>query len=335
MLLLANCVNKEASKPGSETQHSQENSSEESIIKSREGEWSETGNYYFNDRYYLRTPDYEELLVVKKIKQLIIAEENPITDISFLENISQLERLSIRNGENIEGFEPLQYLQDLESLSIDSIGDDAIDISPVTHLRKLKYLDIDFKGTIKNIEAIYELTNLKELTLHHRNRNNNGFIINTNGIQYLSELETLTIISSSEIDLTYIGRLPNLDYLQLWSDYVTNINKLKNPELQTFWVCADTMRIKHTINLDWLVPLSNLRNLTIIRANIINVRSLLQLSNLQEIEFLGTPFDPMALLESKSIKKIIINDVDYENFPVEVFEKRGITIGSNYTGDEK
>jgi hypothetical protein len=223
------------------------------------------------------------------------------------------------------------------------------DISYIENMKNLKMLDIRiFNYTINhklvisdeiNFEPIGKLSNLEDLRIFCGNRIDTKFLIT------LLNLKELTISTESEIDLVDIGKLPNLESLAIYHyKYVNNISSLKNPQLKRLVLMNGNRHIigdysklfieenaEQELNFDWLLKLNNLEEIVIHDMKINDVRSLLKLPNLKSLEIEDINVDIlMPLLESNTLKEICIEPEYYYDFPKEIFEERGITIGKSW-----
>jgi hypothetical protein len=282
---------------------------------------------------------FDELISLLNIGSLAIIK-NPTDNFIFIEgknimslkNFPQLKRLDIRNCDNIENLDILKHLPNLERLEINATKN--IDLSPIKNLENLKMLFFSTDQKIENIRPIFELDNLEYMNLRI---NNNEQIIYTKDIS-LPKLKTLTILSSSPIDLTYIGLLPALNELYIYpvSNGILDISKLINPELKELYFHWSEGNIQNNFNIDWLQNLTQLKSLGLSYIeNINNVEVLLKFPYLETVEFFHAFVDIMPLAESSTIKRIIIDDVYYDNIPIEIFKKHGIEVIGQYTGTDR
>ena len=287
---------------------------------------------------------FDELISLLNIESLSIIEGLRYNsffiedkNIMHLKNFPQLKTLDIRSCDNIENLDILKYLTNLERLEINATKN--IDLSPIKNLENLKMLFFSTDQKLENIRPIFELENLEYLYLHNRY---NEQIIDTKDIS-LPKLKDLSI-TSPQIDLTYIGMLPALNKMRIFSDSkngILDISKLRNPELENLtigWLSRywSEGKVLYNFNLDWLQNLKQLKSLELYGVkNIYNIEALLKFPHLEAVGFPYTFADIMPLAKSSTIKRIVIDDVYYDNIPMEIFEKRGIELISNYTGDGK
>ena len=320
----------------------------------------ECGNWItlVSNSFYLQNPNIDGLIRIGGIvEELFISSNPPIEDISFLENLTQLKLLRIDWHSRINNFEPLKYLKNLESLilfdiindfdvflyldnlrrlSMDNMlndqipSDQIIDISPIKNLNNLNFLHFRSQSNFVNRESIFELSSLEELRLYLCE-----YDFDISNISYLHNLKDLILFSPAVIDMARVGSLQNLRKASINASGFTNLYNFNIHTLEELSIGTTSPmmeKIDSEIDLGELLNLPNLRKLSIENFNVTNVRRLLEMANLEEVRFLGTLFDPMDILESETIKTIYVNDVDFNNFPTEIFRDRGISVRSSFTG---
>ena len=320
----------------------------------------ECGNWItlVSNSFHLQNPNIDGLIRIGGIvEQLFISSYPPIEDISFLENFTQLKLLRIDWRSRINNFEPLKYLKNLESLILFNIindfdvflylnnlrrlfmenmlndqipSDQIIDISPIKNLNNLNFLHFRSQSNFVNRESIFELSSLEELRLYLCE-----YDFDISNISYLHNLKDLILFSPAVIDMARIGSLQNLRKASINASGFTNLYNFNIHTLEELSIGTTSPmieKIDSEIDLGELLNLPNLRKLSIRNLNVTNVRRLLEMANLEEVRFLGTLFDPMDILESETIKTIYVNDVDFNNFPTEIFRDRGISVRSSFTG---
>lgn len=320
------------------------------------------GNSYDPDSnsFWLDTPYIEGLVLLQdRVENLRIYRGNPISDITFLENFTQLKFLEIYDETNIENIEslkylhnletlflsgkienmePLQYLQNLTNLEVSAIvnlDDKIIDISPLGNLINLNRIRLYYNTKIKNAESIFELVNLEDLFLQ-----TNEYTLDLRNISSLSKLKELHIYSPAEIDLTNVGTLPELKRLSIGSTKIINMINLRNPELErldfhTWWGYPGEFK------LDGLHNLEKLMSLNITHIDIYDVSPLLKIPNLLSVSFTDNFVDITPLMESNTIKNITVYTY-YKNTPkykeisehtLNIFKEKGIEVWFTNGGD--
>ena len=140
-----------------------------------------------------------------------------VQDFSPLQNLTKLQRLMIYKGYSIEGstsLEGLKSLTNLRELTINLWDDEAlsVDLSPLTGLTKLQYLDLEIQSNgsgpaATNLSALGNLTDLRNLVLHIDN------ITDLSPLRNLKKLQTLEVSTGNQetiTDWSPVDHVPNV-----------------------------------------------------------------------------------------------------------------------------
>lgn len=136
-----------------------------------------------------------------------------VKNLTPLQNLTQLQILSVQNGGSIEGadssLEPLRNLTNLTELEIrlqDYQNDTlSVDLSPLSGLTKLQSLEVDALNSgswenpvpsVTNLTALEGLENLRSLTLQFRN------VSDISPLRNLKNLQSITIYDGGSIRIT-------------------------------------------------------------------------------------------------------------------------------------
>jgi Leucine-rich repeat (LRR) protein len=281
-----------------------------------------------------------------------------VFDLKPLSKLVNLEYLGLGSRENDNyGFDisSFKYLSNLKELCISGKAVYLENLEPLKYLTNLEYLDLSLNG--HDISSIGNLENIKNLRIYNEPSNGIkikpiGKLINIVNAQFfytgsdytdenifenLSKLEYLDIYTMDEISLDYIGNLPELRTLKINSSNKINItNVLKNPKLEYIQLISNSMEI---LDLNLFKNLNNLDRLFIRGLNITDVRPLLNLSSIRDIELFDiSNVDVISdadiflpLLESKTIENIRIGNEYFNIFSVELFRQHGIHV--HFPGD--
>jgi hypothetical protein len=162
--------------------------------------------------YIDHSPDLEVIMDLQNyIEQISICTGESysatITNISFLEHLPQLKRLSIQNGKEIETFEPLKYLVSLEELYIEDGYKGTFDCSILNNLKNLKSLTL-LVDNLSNRETIFNLPNLDKIWLCDYAKNS-GLAFNHepgkyNILQYRANIRTEPSRNSDVLALLHL-----------------------------------------------------------------------------------------------------------------------------------
>jgi internalin A len=113
--------------------------------------------------------------------------------------------LALKN--NITSIKGIEHCTNLKYLLLCLQG--ITDLTPLSNLTKLEYLDLSSNRTVSDISPIYNLTNLKELVLY------SNPIKDISGIGKLTNLKKLDLIFTRVEDISSLKSLTNLEFLQL------------------------------------------------------------------------------------------------------------------------
>ena len=148
------------------------------------------------------------------------------TDITGIENFTNLETLRITGVSTITDISPIANLKKLKTLEL--TGSKVEDISPIAELTNLTELEL-YDNQIKDITPIAGLTNLTKLSLQKNQ---------ISDISPLSNLNKLTILKmwNNQIkDMSVISRLTNLTELWLGNNKISDISPLRSLDLRKMY----------------------------------------------------------------------------------------------------
>ena len=184
--------------------------------------------------------------------------------LSYKEGALNVDELQLTDSLPSPGFHIKNYkikiLKGIEyctNLTYLALGLESItDLTPLSNLSKLEYLNLNQNYTIEDISPIYNLVNLK----------------------------TLIIYSNPIKDISWLGNLTNLTYLDILDIPISDISSLSNlVNLETLY--ASGVGVK--VNFNSIEPLKNLTKLIkldIAGRGITNIRPLENLTNLILLE---------------------------------------------------
>ena len=161
------------------------------------------------------------------------------------------------------------------------------DISPLTGLTELQYLDLDI-NSVSDISALAGLTNLIELCLV------GNPITDISALAGLTNLEKLSLGSDSISDISALAGLTNLKKLLLGSDSISDISPLAElPHLEELSLGSDS--------LSDISPLAELINLTRLKLGGIlgsDISPLARLTDLTELELGNNSISDISAVSS-------------------------------------
>ncbi|MDM5373778.1 NEAT domain-containing protein [Bacillus bombysepticus] len=188
----------------------------------------------------------------------------PITKKDLL----QIKTLSIYSGKGINKITGLEYMTNLEKLTLRESN--VKDISAISKLRGLKYVDLT-SNSIESIHPIEQLENINMLFL----RDNK--ISDLTPLSKMKKIKTLDLIGNNIKDIQPLFTVSTMKQLYLANNQIsdlTGIDRLDNVEL--LWIGNNKIN-----NVESISKMSNLIELEISDSEIKDISSLSQLGNLQ------------------------------------------------------
>jgi len=149
------------------------------------------------------------------------------------------------------------------------------DLTPLTNLIKLEYLDLNQNYTIEDITALANLVNLEKLILY----------------------------SNPVKDISVLGNLKNLKELWLWFTPITNLSSLSSlSNLEILYLSG----VGEGITFESIEPLRNLLNLKQLELSGGNITDITPLENLTELILLDVNYNNLTAISPVSkMKKLI------------------------------
>ncbi|MCL2018497.1 MAG: leucine-rich repeat domain-containing protein [Oscillospiraceae bacterium] len=222
---------------------------------------------------------------------------NQISNISLLENLTDLEELNLSSN-LISDISPISELVALKDLRLfdNRITDLTIidtsesgQITTITPLSGLTDLEVLILGSnqITEISSLRTLTNLTWLNLHDNQ------ITQISPLGELTNLETLSLGNNQISDITVLGELVNLTELFLGNNPITDISPLEKLTYLTELYLADNAIID-------ISPLGELKHLLILNLNnnlISDISPFAGLTNVRELYLHSNEITDIASLE--------------------------------------
>ncbi|MED4686887.1 LPXTG-motif cell wall-anchored protein [Bacillus sp. RC145] len=184
------------------------------------------------------------------------------------EDLLQIKTLSIYSGEGINEIAGLEYMTNLEKLTLRESN--VTDISVISGLRHLKYLDLS-SSPIESIQPVSKLENLDMLFL----RDNK--IADLTPLSQMKKIKILDLIGNNIKDLTPLFTVLSLEEVYLANNQISNlsgIEKLKNVNL--LWIGNNKIS-----DIEPISKMSNLIELEIADSEIKDISSLSKLVKIQ------------------------------------------------------
>ncbi|MEC2501504.1 NEAT domain-containing protein [Bacillus cereus] len=231
----------------------------------------------------------------------------PITKKDLL----QIKTLSIYSGKGINKITGLEYMTNLEKLTLRESN--VKDISAISKLRGLKYVDLT-SNSIESIHPIEQLENINMLFL----RDNK--ISDFTPLSKMKKIKTLDLIGNNIKDIQPLFTLSTMKQLYLANNQIsdlTGIDRLNNVEL--LWIGNNKIN-----NVESISKMSNLIELEISDSEIKDISPLSQLGNLQVLnleENYISDISPLSTLTNLHEINLGANEI-FDVRPVEELGKR-------------
>lgn len=200
---------------------------------------------YFSqvDTLVIQNCQVENLLFLKgqsQLRVIMMSDNEFLTSLSGIEQLQNLESLSVINSSALQYIDPVSRLSNLRTLRI-SGNRSLVNLSGIENISGLDVLEVTGNDTLRRIDEIKKFKNLGTLIISDKNfRNLSDYqnlytldsleiyhdIENLAGIQKMSKLYSLAITFNSKLkDLTELQKLSNLHVLNLASN--DNLESLK------------------------------------------------------------------------------------------------------------
>lgn len=152
----------------------------------------------------------DDLLLVEGIRK--------IKDISFLQNLTSLESLSLWQ-QQIEDITPLKNLVNLRELGLSK--NEIADISVLANLTKLDHLELN-ENKVHDISALSQLYNLESVNLQDNQ------IDSIDALKGLSGMRSLDVSDNQLQDINAVKYMPKIYELRVVSNQLTDIEVVTN-----------------------------------------------------------------------------------------------------------
>ncbi|MBQ9983565.1 MAG: leucine-rich repeat domain-containing protein [Lachnospiraceae bacterium] len=195
-----------------------------------------------------------------------------VSDVSFMQSLTGLKTLYLK-GADCNTFDVFASLQNLEYLQIGSVYGDLDNLNMLTHLSKLKVLDMSGMTVYGNVEAIFSIASLEEINI-----NDCSFGLNFDAIPEHANLKKLHMNRLrlwENIMVQYDGAFTYVDYDDV--ELVDNIDVVKKfGNLEELYLQGNKLT-----NISFVESLPNLKKLDITNNYVTDLRPLQQLSQFE------------------------------------------------------
>ncbi len=211
--------------------------------------------------------DLADIKNISSIEALDLSNNQYITDIEPLSQLSSLQVLSLANT-NVTDLSPIRNLTELVELDLSNTNVD--DISALKYSDKLTKLKLD-RTPVSDISVLERMTRLEHLDISKTLVTDFNVLSNQVALKYLN-LEATQIANLSPID-----SLTNLSEVNASRSLVQNVSPLRGLKNLT------VLRLDST-QVSFIKPLSELVNLRILHVNQTMITDLSALQDLPNIE---------------------------------------------------
>jgi len=253
---------------------------------------SELGNLEYLSLGFNNISDAGSIANLTQLKKLYLSNNQPL-NYSFLEKLSDLQELYLPAPEDLD-ISAIRYLTNLEILGLEKpmylsttkkeeYLNSFLDISPVSDLQNLRVLELFYDFPISGLDQTY-INNLEKLTVLRESFNDKNF-----DLAFLKSAENLK-------ELFLAG--PVKSYKPI--SYLKNLNKLN------FYGDRDGL----IENIDFLYPLTSLKELYISRAKLDDISGLNGLVNLEILDLSRCNLSNIdGLIELKGLRKLKVLNI--------------------------
>ena len=240
------------------------------------------------------TPPFTQAEILRLTR--LHAIEKGIVNVQGLEFAVNLTELDLA-GNPVKEISPLQGLMNLTRLGLGYTSISDSDISPLSALTALTYLDLG-GNQISDISPLSELTNLRKLDLPDNQ------ISDLSPLTDLISLRDINLINNPLSDLRPLSNLTNLEVLDISYGKVSDVSPLAGLENLPVLIMPRALRavVREELGLSNVVPLTkdNIKQLTRLHAiekGIVNVQGLEFAVNLTELDLAGNPIEDINPLQ--------------------------------------
>ena len=272
--------------------------------------------------------DIHSLQYLTQLKKVILSdgsvtiggvyeETNNITDISALVNCTNLECLSIGDSE-ISDLSPISDMKNLKELYLQL--DNNINLNDIANITSLKILNLH-GAQVTNISALSELVNLEKLTLGARWYKWANKIQDISALTNMQNLTYLDLSFTSVENIDILSNLTNLEYLNLYGINGEE-HQIISHGYSVIGFSYEWEYIERFNNLDFLIPLVNLKQLYLGSNGLTDVTAL---SGLTQLEKLDLSYNELTNIDSlsdlKNLKYLDLSSNQITDYsPVEFVE---------------
>jgi len=241
--------------------------------------------------------DLSVLELISDVEKLTIDCVDEVKNIQCLSSLKKLKSFSV-GIYNLESFECLNNIpQNLEELYLDQTKSKKPDLNVLEKFENLKVLSV--VGHTKNIHTISKLINLRALNFRTVKAENLDFL------KGLNKLQVLDVRQGSVKDVSVLKELKQLKYLELWQ-----VRGIEDVDFISYMIDLETLFLQSLNKVNSLPCFNNLNSLKKLYLkkmnHLSNFENLSTLTTLEELYILEakqqSPEDYFILLENAPIR---------------------------------
>ena len=212
--------------------------------------------------------------------------QGPISDLSPLVGLTQLNHLKLYSAGNISDLSPLAGLTQLNHLELHN-SRNISDLSPLAGLTQLNHLELRQARNLSDLSPLVGLTQLNHLELYHASN-----LSDLSPLAGLTQLENLGLFSTSVSDISLLAGLTQLNRLNLSGTSVSDISLLAGlTQLNRLNLSGTSVS-----DLSPLAGLTQLESLGLSNTPISDISPLEGLTQLEGLRLSGTSISDLSFL---------------------------------------
>ncbi|TNP23927.1 leucine-rich repeat domain-containing protein [Bacillus sp. CD3-5] len=217
--------------------------------------------------------DTQNIIRDKRLQQVInknVLNRKDVNEPIFEEDLKEIKELNIYAGQGIESLKGLEYMENLERLTIQ--GSDVRNIAPISQLKRLKVVDLSF-NKIENVEPLVNLERLDILELQ------NNRIVDINPLSQLKKVRTVNLSGNKISDIKPLYNVSSLRKLYVSNNKITDLTGIEQlNKLGTLGIGSNGL-----VNIEPISEMSSLVELDLQKNDIKDITSLSNLTSLQAL----------------------------------------------------
>ncbi|MGG0468827.1 leucine-rich repeat domain-containing protein [Bacillus albus] len=217
--------------------------------------------------------DTQNVIRDKRLQQVInknVLNRKDVNEPIFEEDLKEIKELNIYAGQGIESLKGLEYMENLERLTIQ--GSDVRNIAPISQLKRLKVVDLSF-NKIENVEPLVNLERLDILELQ------NNRITDVTPLSQLKKVRTINLSGNKISDIKPLYNVSSLRKLYVSNNKITDLTGIEQMnKLGTLGVGSNGL-----VNIEPISQMSGIVELDLKNNDIKDIASLSKLTGLQSL----------------------------------------------------